>query len=75
MLFRNKFLYTGCTFSLALCQKYAMGGYFGGVEAEPPAAIGSGEEALSRRRLEAKLPAFGNFAIFFCKNNLILGLF
>ena len=73
MSFRNKFLNDDCNFSLALSQKYAMGNYFGGVMAEPPAAIGSGDKGISRQRLGAELPAFGDFAIFFAK--ITLGLF
>ena len=61
--------------------KFTMGeGCFGGLGAEPPAAggqMGSGGETPSRRRhggLGAEPLALNNFG-FFCKNNLILGLF
>ena len=61
-------------------QKFTMGGCFGGLGAEPPAAggqMGSGGETPSRWRhggLGAQPLALNNFG-FFCKNNLILGLF
>ena len=63
----------------ARSQKFAMGGCFGGLEAKPPAAGGWG--------FGAKPPAAGGTGVwgqslqrskilhFFCKNNLILGLF
>ena len=63
----------------ARSQKFTMGGCFGGLGVEPPAAgdqMGSGGETPSRRRhrgLGAKPLALNNFE-FFCKNNLILGL-
>ena len=73
--------------AVARSQKFAMWGCFGGLGAEPPAAGGHvgedpsrwgfGGKALSRRRhggLGAEPPALKTFA-FFCKNNLILGLF
>ena len=59
-------LQSACT--QARSQKFAMGGII----------WGSGGKAPSRRRLGglgAELPALENFAFFFCKNNLILGLF
>ena len=61
-------------------QKFAMGGgLFGGSRDEAPAAggWGFGGKAPSRRRhggLGKEPPALKNFA-FFCKNNIILGLF
>ena len=66
----------------ARSQKFTMGvgGCFGGLGAEPPAAgdqMGSGGETPSRRRhggLGAEPLALENFG-FFCKNVLILGLF
>ena len=65
----------------ARSQKFTMReGCFGGLGAEPPAAggqMGSGGETPSRRRhggLGAEPLALNNFG-FFCKNNLILGLF
>ena len=65
----------------ARSQKFTMGeGWFGGLGAEPPAAggqMGSGGETPSGRRhggLGAEPLALNNFG-FFCKNNLILGLF
>ena len=64
----------------ARSQKFTMGGCFGGLEAELPAAggqMGSGGETLRCRRhggLGAEPLALNNFG-FFCKNNLILGLF
>ena len=65
------------------------GGWFGGVGAEPPAAggqwgLGAKPPAVGGWGFGGKAPAAGgtgvlspaleNFA-FFCKNNLILGLF
>ena len=54
-------------YSQARSQKFAMGGCFGGLEAEPPVAGGTGVWG-------AEPPALENFA-FFCKNNLTLELF
>ena len=63
----------------ARSQKFAMGGWFGGLGAKPPADGGweFGDKAPSGRRhggLGAETPARENFA-FFCKNNFILELF
>ena len=64
----------------ARSQKFTMEGCFGGLGAEPPAAggqMGSGGETPSHRRhggLGAEPLALNNFG-FYCKNNLILGLF
>ena len=64
----------------ARSQKFAMGGCFGGLGAEHPAAggqWGSGGEDPSCWRhggLGAEPPALKNFA-FFYKNNLILEVF
>ena len=63
-------------------QKSAMGGCFGGLGAEPPAAggqWGSGGEAPSRWRFRGKAPSHHRrhtrkFCIFL-QNNFILGLF
>ena len=64
----------------ARSQKFAMGGCFGNLGVEPPAAGGQwgyGGKAPSRRKqggLGAEPPALEKFA-FFCKNNIILELF
>ena len=61
----------------ARSQKFAMGGFFGGLGAEPQpleaGGLGAKPPASGGTEVWGRAPALNNFA-FFCKNNLNLGL-